>query len=103
MYRGEMAARLDDNINRLTRAAAVVLHRCALEMRYPGRVYVVPVRMSCTAQTSIELPSVHAKVWGSRRMHIVVSATPLCRSPPYTSERALSEHPNLTGSGFRER
>jgi hypothetical protein len=31
-----MAARRDDdNINRLTRAAAVVLHRCALQMRYP--------------------------------------------------------------------
>lgn len=55
MYEGEMAARRDDNINRLTRAAAVVLHRCASEVRYPGRVRV---RMSCTAH---ELQAVEQK------------------------------------------
>ena len=49
------------------------------------------------------LHSVHAKGCRSRRIHVVVSANSLCRSYPYTSERAVSESLNLTGSGLRKR
>lgn len=49
------------------------------------------------------LHSVHAKGCRSRRIHVVVSATSLCRSQHYTSEIAFYECPNLTGLGFHGR